>query len=130
MQYILLTGLQGRRLVIRWGKSQGKQGVPGAVASETGTRFDPVPGLPRALPHPEELEHNFFNLPAGNAYPSAYPQYSSSYPVVNPPPPNPTPNQLVPPPPGFLSDGKPGIHYPSQDPTRLGAINKVKQTQV
>jgi len=121
--------IQGRRLAIKWGKSQARQGVPGAATNETGTRFEPVPGLPRALPHPEELEHNFFNLPAASssAYPSAYPQYQSAYPLVTPPPPNPTPNQALPPPPSFLGDGLTGIHYPSQDPTRLGAINKKKQ---
>jgi len=125
--------IQGRRLVIRWGKSQGKQGVPGTAVNEAGsTRFEPVPGLPRALPHPEELEHNFFNLPASSSSSSAsyappYPQYQSTYPIATPPPPNPTPSQSVPPP-AFLADGQPGIHYPSQDPTRLGAINKTKQT--
>lgn len=46
--------------------------------------------------------------------------------MAAPPPPNPTPNQ--PPIPEFLADGQTGIHYPSQDPTRLGAINKTRQT--
>ena len=64
---------------------------------------------------------------SSSAYPSAYPQYQSAYPLVTPPPPNPTPNQALPPPPSFLGDGLTGIHYPSQDPTRLGAINKKKQ---
>nr|CAG4636212.1 EOG090X0770 [Eubosmina coregoni]SVE69833.1 EOG090X0770 [Eubosmina coregoni] len=117
--------IQNRRLVIRWGKSQGKQNVPGTSSVEGGAaRFDPVPGLPRALPHPEELEHNFFNLPSTqNSYPS---QFANPYSSGAPPPPNPNPNQMT----STASDsiGQPGIHYPSQDPTRLGAINKTRQT--
>lgn len=117
--------MQNRRLVIRWGKSQGKQNVPGTSSVEGGAaRFDPVPGLPRALPHPEELEHNFFNLPSTqNSYPS---QFANPYSSGAPPPPNPNPNQMT----STASDsiGQPGIHYPSQDPTRLGAINKTRQT--
>nr|CAG4647089.1 EOG090X0770 [Megafenestra aurita]SVE92423.1 EOG090X0770 [Megafenestra aurita] len=120
--------IQNRRLVIRWGKSQGKQNVPGTTSSDGTSHFEPVPGLPRALPHPEELEHNFFNLTAStNSYPSPYPQFAPTYSMMAaPPPPNPTPNQ--PPIPEFLADGQTGIHYPSQDPTRLGAINKTRQT--
>ena len=130
--------IQGRRLVIRWGKSQGKQNVPGTSTTETGaSNFAPVPGLPRPLPHPEELQHNFFNLPpaaapglsASSAYPSPY--YPSTYSFISPPPPS---SQGQPPPPGSLpgaagsSSDNVGIHYPSQDPTRMGAINKVRQT--
>lgn len=124
---LTIVCLQNRRLVIRWGKSQGKQNVPGTATSEGGTRFEPVPGLPRALPHPEELEHNFFNLAQpSNPYPSPYPQYAPTYSVMAPPPHNPTPNHPVLS--GMMPDGQPGIHYPSQDPTRLGAINKTRQT--
>nr|SVE88038.1 EOG090X0770 [Daphnia similis] len=120
--------IQNRRLVIRWGKSQGKQNIPGTTNTEAGARFEPVPGLPRALPHPEELEHNFFNLaPTTSSFPSPYPQFAPpTYPLMAPPPPNPTPNQ--PELPGFLAEGQSSIHYPSQDPTRLGAINKTRQT--
>lgn len=119
-------------MVIRWGKSQGKQNVPGTTSAEGTTRFEPVPGLPRALPHPEELEHNFFNLAQStNPFPTAsYSQYAPTYPMqAAPPPANLAPNQAPPPPlPGFLADGPAGINYPSQDPTRLGSINKTRQT--
>ena len=121
--------MQNRRLVIRWGKSQGKQNVPGTTTNESGgARFDPVPGLPQALPHPEEIEQGFFNLQPSNVpfsapYSSLPPMYSM---IPAPPPPNPAPDQ--PSTSGFFADGQPGIHYPSQDPTRLGAINKTRQT--
>jgi len=114
--------------VIRWGKSQGKQNIPGTTAAEGGgARFEPVPGLPRALPHPEELEHGFFNLqPSNIPFSNPYPQFAPSYPVLPAPPaPNPAPEL---PGSGFFGDGQSGIHYPSQDPTRLGAINKTRQT--
>lgn len=115
--------------MIRWGKSQGKQNVPGTTAAEGGAaRFEPVPGLPQALPLPEEIEQGFFNLqPTNVPFVAPYSQFPPGYPVMAAPPlPNPAPDQ--PSTSNFFMDGKPGIHYPSQDPTRLGAINKTKQT--
>lgn len=132
--------IQGRRLVIRWGKSQGKQTAASTSQGEAAQHFEPVPGLPRPLPHPEELQHNFFNLPptaSASAVAALYPPsyYPPTYSFISPPPPSQ--------PPASASDadaaassslshavslGKPTIHYPSQDPTRLGAINKNRQT--
>ena len=61
--------LRGRRLTIRWGKSQGKQDSSGGAAAAGAGPLMPVPGLPGALPAPpEELTNNFFNLVSGSFY--------------------------------------------------------------
>ena len=54
--------IKGRKLTIRWGKSQGKQSE--APSTSSGSAAVPnVPGLPGALPAPpEELKNNFFNI--------------------------------------------------------------------
>ncbi|XP_022089325.1 pre-mRNA-splicing factor RBM22-like [Acanthaster planci] len=60
--------LKGRRLNVKWGKSQGQQGV--AVKNIEGGKepqYEPVPGLPGALPMPPmpadgSQPSNFFNL--------------------------------------------------------------------
>lgn len=99
--------IQNRRLVIRWGKSQGKQG---ATASSESAHFEAVPGLPKALPHPSELESSYYNSadPTGQSF---------------------VPYGAIPSAEGYNYNFQPvGIHYPSQDPTRLGAINKTKQS--
>ena len=50
--------IKGRKLTIRWGKSQGKMQDSSAEGGSN------VPGLPMALPAPpEELKNNFFNFP-------------------------------------------------------------------
>ena len=56
--------IKGKRLVIRWGKSQGKQASAFDASGVVGAGpVVPVPGLPGALPPPpEELTNNFFNL--------------------------------------------------------------------
>ncbi|XP_075979973.1 pre-mRNA-splicing factor RBM22 [Anticarsia gemmatalis] len=106
----------GKRLTIKWGKSQGRQGAN--EKNETAPALEPVPGLPGTLPPP--------------------PAYLHPFPPQMPPPPN-RPNDFfnlhhyggpgwapwgggvgpvgpVPPPPAPLA-----LHYPSQDPARLGA---------
>nr|CAG4640899.1 EOG090X0770 [Eulimnadia texana] len=123
--------IQGRRLVIRWGKSQGKQNAPGVAGTEGAQQFAPVPGLPPSLPHPEELLHNYFNLPpaGGMAYggypPAPYPGYPG-YPSQSGEQAGTSGAS------GSGSSGAgpshAGIHYPSQDPTRLGSTSKVRQT--
>lgn len=54
--------LQGRRLNIKWGKAQARQGAPALEGSEYREPLQPVPGLPSLPPPPEPLHNNFFNL--------------------------------------------------------------------
>lgn len=141
--------LGGRRLAIKWGRSQGRAGssLVGAPLSE---QYEPVPGLPGALP---ELSNNFFNLEPGHIpLPNMPPPPSLMVPPMFAPPPMPpfffSPPQL--PQFGTASTSKSNaactvpctapctsscspcspsdcvmpkatIHYPSQDPSRLGA---------
>ncbi|XP_052752298.1 pre-mRNA-splicing factor RBM22 [Galleria mellonella] len=110
----------GKRLTIKWGKSQGRQGINDK--NESAPVLEPVPGLPGTLPPPPAFLHPF--------------------PPQMPPPPN-RPNDFfnlhhygpggwggwgpgmappVPPPPAPVAPVTPvGLHYPSQDPSRLGA---------
>lgn len=133
--------LGGRRLTIKWGRSQGRQGP--TIGHQLIDPLEPVPGLPGALPVPSgELAHNFFNLEPGHI----------PLPNVPPPPPLMVPPMFGPPPlpqfffnppmqggPTFVptaelaaagssaaasaavSAAKTIVHYPSQDPARLGA---------
>lgn len=124
--------LGGRRLTIKWGRSQGRTGPSFNHAAEN---YEPVPGLPGALP---ELSNNFFNLEPGHIpLPNMPPPPSLMVPPIFAPPPIPSfffnPPQL----PSFaaasaptstnvtpnepLITTKPVVHYPSQDPARLGA---------
>ncbi|KAH9496366.1 RNA binding motif protein 22 [Bulinus truncatus] len=156
--------LNGRRLNIKWGRSQGQQAST-TKKDETvsQTALEPVPGLPQALPMPpEELTNNYFNLtgPApGTLPPFGLPRGPLRgaprpfTPVMRGPPPMPFGGmprgpppalRLPPPPPGILPirppPGTPSgqqqqqsqqqqqprgpapVHYPSQDPTRMGAV--------
>lgn len=124
--------LGGRRLTIKWGRSQGRQGT--GINLSSAEVYEPVPGLPAALP---ELSNNFFNLepghiplpPAGLTTAAAAPALVVP-PLFAPPPPLPPFffNRLPPfaPPPATATSGvaeaaKATVHYPSQDPSRLGA---------
>ncbi|KAJ8254657.1 hypothetical protein GJAV_G00195570 [Gymnothorax javanicus] len=141
--------INGRRLSVKWGRSQAARAKERDRddVTETGMKLEPVPGLPAALcasvtgvlapptalpppPAPEEDEApmNYFNLAPGpsptvlNMGPPPLPPG-----VSNPPPPGfgpPMFHSMVsmgPPPPPPLSLRPPGhIHYPSQDPQRMG----------
>jgi pre-mRNA-splicing factor RBM22/SLT11 len=132
--------VKGRKLTIRWGKSQGKMQDH---SSEGGPN---VPGLPMALPlPPEELKNNFFNFstdvkgfdespgPSGNetARPPMPPPPGTVpffFPRTSAPPPPPRPGasaQGPPRPPALPGPGR--IHYPSQDPSRMGATQNQPQ---
>uniref|UniRef100_A0A672RVX7 Pre-mRNA-splicing factor RBM22 n=1 Tax=Sinocyclocheilus grahami TaxID=75366 RepID=A0A672RVX7_SINGR len=126
--------INGRRLNVKWGRSQaarGKEREQDGV-TESGIRLEPVPGLPGALPPPpvsdEDASTNYFNLA---------PTSSSAVMNLGLPPP---PGVAMPPPPGFgppmfhtmdpmappmpppMAMRPPGqVHYPSQDPQRMGA---------
>lgn len=100
--------LKGKKLTIRWGKSPAK--LTATATSQEGD-VPAIPGLPPALPPPpgvsgEVLRNNFFNLPPPNAGANAY---------FLPPP------AMGGPPPGMMPPGAP-LHYPSQDPSRMGAM--------
>lgn len=131
--------LGGRRLTIKWGRSQGRQGLMIGAGGALDP-LEPVPGLPGALPVPPgELAHNFFNLEPGRIpLPGAVPPppqlvvppvFGHAPPV--PPfffgPPVQAPSAFVPPAaaaelgPSTSTAAKPVVHYPSQDPSRLGA---------
>lgn len=164
--------IHGRRLNIKWGRSQAKAGLIPGFEGE-GKKLEPVPGLPGALPPPpEELTNNYFNLtsipppslqpptlglptslpppivPPGLGAPPPATSIQSGQPFLGPPgvlPPGPPPlrpppgvRPTGPPPPGYpitlpnvpwsalgsnplAVSGKPTIHYPSQDPHRLGS---------
>ncbi|CAL1530111.1 unnamed protein product [Lymnaea stagnalis] len=154
--------LNGRRLNIKWGRSQGQQAVQGKKEETLAlTSLEPVPGLPQALPMPpEELTNNYFNL--GGPGPGGLPPFGMPrgplrggprfpHMMRGPPPmpfggmprgPPPPGMRLPPPPPGILPmrpppglvpsqqqpqqqappRGPAPVHYPSQDPTRMGAV--------
>ncbi|XP_056630750.1 pre-mRNA-splicing factor RBM22 [Diorhabda carinulata] len=130
--------LGGRRLTIKWGRSQGRTG-PSSIGPQAET-YEPVPGLPGALP---ELSNNFFNLEPGHIpLPSMPPPPSLMVPPLFAPPPIPpfffNPPQLPPftAPPASTSSVNSGsesvglpksVHYPSQDPTRLGATQQIQE---
>lgn len=105
--------------------------------------YEPVPGLPGALP---ELSNNFFNLEPGHIpLPNMPPPASLMVPPMFGPPPippfffGPQIPTYAPPTPEVAAKststvtsgegagssatvvGKPVVHYPSQDPSRLGA---------
>ncbi|KAI1285761.1 Pre-mRNA-splicing factor RBM22 [Halotydeus destructor] len=120
--------LNGQRLTIRWGKSQAKRNAAAAAGGQDGQlRLAPVPGLPVGSP-------DYFNLASSSKGSAASSSSSSSAGLKIP--------QLALP--SFLTaassssssgsigggggssantstGGLPGIHYPSQDPSRLGA---------
>ncbi|KAI8797280.1 pre-mRNA-splicing factor RBM22 [Biomphalaria glabrata] len=155
--------LNGRRLNIKWGRSQGQLAITKKEETISQVPLEPVPGLPQALPMPpEELTNNYFNLtgPApGSLPPFGMPRAPLRGaprpfpPAIRGPPPVPFGGmprglpppglRLPPPPPGILPvrppPGAPAgqpqqpqqqqpirgslhVHYPSQDPTRMGAI--------
>lgn len=159
--------LCGRRMTIRWGRSQGRQKTS---LEEGEIDLEPVPGLPGALPLPPDEVTGSFSSPSQNIPfpPGMPPSFILPPPMARPPPgirpPAPPlfffPSHLRPPlvpPPGVqpahfpqrppptyssatatvpimsrapADPGAPGtvpaatIHYPSQDPARLGTTKK------
>ena len=101
--------VKGKKLLIRWGKSQGKQETITSAAPVMA--IPQVPGLPGALPAPpKELANNFFNL--GGEGPSSA-STSAAVPYF-------IPTATLP----ALAAGPGAIHYPSQDPSRMGATQR------
>lgn len=99
--------LGGKKLSIRWAYSQAKQAAAGSSSSQTplrpriDPRLDPVPGVPD-YPTPND----YFNLNANEM-------------IVMP-----AGLKLGQIPTQFLPPSTSGVHYPSMDPSRLGALQK------
>ncbi|XP_069586798.1 pre-mRNA-splicing factor RBM22 [Ranitomeya imitator] len=116
--------VNGRRLNVKWGRSQaarGKEREREGIA-DSGLKLEPVPGLPGVLPPPpteEESSANYFNLPPNGS--SALVNIALPPPALTAPPPGFSPHMFPPmvPPPFLRAPGH--IHYPSQDPQRMGA---------
>ncbi|XP_054726815.1 pre-mRNA-splicing factor RBM22 [Anastrepha obliqua] len=128
--------LHGRKATIKWAHSQAKQ----SGLAKTDRRFE-VPAVP---PTPVANPNDFFNLqqeqvtvlppgmklhqiPPSLIPASSYQMYSQAYaaPYSNIPMPTTSATALegIPPPPtGQMVPGQ--VHYPSQDPSRLGAVKK------
>uniref|UniRef100_A0A6I8RK75 Pre-mRNA-splicing factor RBM22 n=1 Tax=Xenopus tropicalis TaxID=8364 RepID=A0A6I8RK75_XENTR len=117
--------VNGRRLNVKWGRSQAARGKERERdgSSDPGMKLEPVPGLPGALPPPpteEESSANYFNLPPNGS--AALVNISLPPPPgLSGPPPGYGPHMFPPmaPPPFLRAPGH--IHYPSQDPQRMGA---------
>ena len=126
--------LGGKKLTIKWAHSQAKSTAYAAnshSAPKTNRAFDPVPGLPGALPMPPN-PNDYFNLQASemavlppgmkiHQLPPGLIPGAPSYPMFARPA---TSTQdlgaiMVPPMPNMQP-----LHYPSQDPTQLGALKK------
>ncbi|KAL2095221.1 hypothetical protein ACEWY4_009940 [Coilia grayii] len=126
--------IHGRRLNVKWGRSQGSRGKDREKdgVTESGMRLEPVPGLPGALPPPpvseEEGPANYFNLGPSSA-PAVMnmglpppPGVSMPAPPGFGPPMFPSMDAMGPPMPPPMPLRLPGqVHYPSQDPQRMGA---------
>ncbi|XP_065332585.1 pre-mRNA-splicing factor RBM22 [Cloeon dipterum] len=151
--------LQGRRVTIKWGRSQARQTGVGRDAEGNFSELEPVPGLPGALPLPsDDMHSNYFNLQQPYSIaPSAIPPMLMPPPIAASPASfffpsqvRPVGMQAPPPIPGFEAplpkatpsssasspaalSSAPKVHYPSQDPARLGAtqgVNKAKWSEM
>ncbi|XP_055588291.1 pre-mRNA-splicing factor RBM22 [Uranotaenia lowii] len=130
--------LGGRKLTIKWAHSQAKSTAYAQNSVPRNNRiFDPVPGLPGQLPMPPNPT-DYFNLQASEmavlppgmkihqlppglipgaptaAYSQMYSQPSTSSAAAA--------QMMVPP--TLPNPGTQPMHYPSQDPARLGALKK------
>jgi len=121
-------------LTVKWGKPPSAQAISGRVGEVGGyeSSYEPVPGLPTVVPMPSnELKTDFFGLSS-----SSNPATSANASSFLPPPPMPPPDlgdytsslsyghmpmsnsSSMPPP---LSSLRTSVHYPSQDPSRVGS---------
>lgn len=105
--------LGGKRLSIRWAYSQAKQAN---TVPKVNRNFDPVPGLPSLPPLPAN-PNDYFNLQASEM--TVLPPGMKIHQI----PPHLIPNAAAASA-AFSAPSASTIHYPSQDPSRLGAIKK------
>jgi len=121
--------IDGKRLTVKWGKPPSAQ-TSSRVGEIAGyeSNYEPVPGLPTVVPLPSnELKTDFFGLSSSSNVGA-----SASASSFLPPPPMPPPDlgdytsslsyghipSGMPPP---LSSLRTTVHYPSQDPSRVGS---------
>ncbi|CAF3537151.1 unnamed protein product [Rotaria sp. Silwood1] len=127
--------IDDKRLTVKWGKPPSAQGNSGR-SGEGGafeTNYEPVPGLPTVVPMPSnELKTDFFGLSSSSSNAGVSTTTTSFLPPPPMPPPDlgdytsslsyghmPITNASGMPPP--LSSLRTGVHYPSQDPSRVGS---------
>lgn len=116
--------IDDKRLTVKWGKPPSAQasGSRGGDLIGYETNYEPVPGLPSVLPLPTtELKADFFGLSSSSTNTAS----STNTTTFLPPPPMPPPNLgdytsslsygHIPPP------LRTSVHYPSQDPSRVGS---------
>lgn len=105
--------LGGRRLSIKWGRSQARQATGARDGLDLMEELEPVPGLPGALPMPPtELQNNFFNLADDTTVPTAATLTPTVMPPPMPPPPIILPPPMPRPPPGIRPPGPPPFFFP------------------
>lgn len=109
--------LGGRRLTIKWGRSQGRQGGDGGDQGDGDEILEPVPGLPGTLPPPPaDMRNNFFNLASPSAAASS--EAAMMQPMMIPPPPM---APLGQPPPGMVPAGPPPLMRTAPGAAAAGA---------
>lgn len=121
--------IKGKKLAIRWGRSQGSSKLDSAKSEEKEVALPPVPGLPGALPMPDDIlkggprgkkrPHPDEPLPPGTFGPQGMmpPPLMGARPPVMPLMPPPMPGTSAGP---FSNDHRSQTYYPSQNPQRLG----------
>lgn len=103
--------IQGQRMTIRWGRSQAKRSsdlAGGGAGPEKIPRLAPVPGLPMGTP-------NYFNLLSGPSAAAGSAATASA--VASTSTAGSSSSSSLP----IIPSLARGIHYPSQDPLRLGS---------
>ncbi|CAF1104064.1 unnamed protein product [Adineta ricciae] len=118
--------IDGKRLSVKWGKPPSAQASSGRTGEAGGyeSNYEPVPGLPSIVPMPSsEAKTDFFGLSSSSNMAA-----STASNTFLPPPPMPPPDLgdytsslsygHMPPP---LSLRTSSVHYPSQDPSRVGS---------
>ncbi|VEN61237.1 unnamed protein product, partial [Callosobruchus maculatus] len=109
--------LGGRRLTIKWGRSQGRLGVAATSTSQVAAEiYEPVPGLPAALP---DISNNFFNLEGGGGGPPGHP---GGIPLPPPPPTLVVPPMFAAAPPFFFNPPQMPPPFAAGPPPQLGAV--------
>nr|CAH7746540.1 unnamed protein product [Callosobruchus chinensis] len=106
--------LGGRRLTIKWGRSQGRLGPAATSTSQAAVEiYEPVPGIPAALP---DISNNFFNLEGGG------PGHPGGIPLPPPPPTMVVPPMFAAAPPFFFNPPQMPPPFATAPPPSLGAV--------
>lgn len=110
--------MAGKKLTIKWAHAQAKQQFTANKLPKGNPALDPIPGLPPQIPLPPNPT-DYFNLNANDMVVLPPGMKIHQLPGQVPAPPA-FPGSYMPPP----QPGPSGLHYPSQDPSRLGATKK------